>query len=269
MSGGESCASTLPSLNSTKLWITDSGWMITSICWAGRPNSQRASITSSALFISVAESMVILRPMRQVGWRSACSTVTSARSARDRPRNGPPVPVRTTRSTDDGPGLPCSAWKMALCSLSTGTSLPPVRAASSVTRAPAMTRVSLLATATVLPRLQGGPRSFQPGRADNGGHHRIDAVVGYHARHAVRAAQEFAAVGQPGRVEIDGRIGQAHEARVESMRLLDQEINARVGGQSDDLKAVRQVGGHIERADADGARGPEHRNPGERAINCP
>ena len=43
------------------------------------------------------------------------------------------------------------AWKMALCSLSTGSSRPPRRAASSVTRAPAMTSVSLLATATVLP----------------------------------------------------------------------------------------------------------------------
>ena len=40
---------------------------------AGRPNSQRASITSSALFISVAESTVIFGPICQVGCRSACS----------------------------------------------------------------------------------------------------------------------------------------------------------------------------------------------------
>ena len=49
-----------------------------------------------------------LRPMRQVGWHSACSTVTSARSARQRPRKGPPLPVRTMRSTAPG-GLPCMA----------------------------------------------------------------------------------------------------------------------------------------------------------------
>ena len=67
MSGGESCASTEPSTNSTNEWTTDSGWTITSICSAARPNSQRASITSSALFISVAESMVIFGPICQVG----------------------------------------------------------------------------------------------------------------------------------------------------------------------------------------------------------
>ncbi len=52
---------------STNEWTTDSGWTITSIWSARNPNSQRASITSSALFISVAESTVIFGPMRQVG----------------------------------------------------------------------------------------------------------------------------------------------------------------------------------------------------------
>jgi hypothetical protein len=41
--------------------------MTTRICSGARPNSQRASITSSALFIMVAESTEILRPMTQVG----------------------------------------------------------------------------------------------------------------------------------------------------------------------------------------------------------
>ena len=47
-------------------------------------------MSSSPLFISVAESMVILPPMAQVGCLSASSTVTSASSAALRPRNGPP-----------------------------------------------------------------------------------------------------------------------------------------------------------------------------------
>ena len=46
----------------------------------GTSNSQRASIASKPLFISVAESIVILRPMSQVGWRSASRGVTRSRS---------------------------------------------------------------------------------------------------------------------------------------------------------------------------------------------
>ena len=43
--------------------------------------------------MSVAESMVILAPISQVGWRSACSGVTAASSARGVVRNGPPEAV--------------------------------------------------------------------------------------------------------------------------------------------------------------------------------
>ena len=89
MSGGESWATTLPSTNSTIEWTTLSGWTTTSICSGSRPNSQRASITSSALFIRVAESIEIFGPICQVGCRSASSGVTSASSRRDLPRNGP------------------------------------------------------------------------------------------------------------------------------------------------------------------------------------
>ena len=46
----------------------------------GRPNRKCASITSSPLFASVAESTVIFGPMRQVGCASACSGVTSSSS---------------------------------------------------------------------------------------------------------------------------------------------------------------------------------------------
>ncbi len=57
-----------------------------------------ASITSRPLFISVAESTVIFAPIAQVGWLSACSTVTSVSSARVRPRNGPPEAVITSET---------------------------------------------------------------------------------------------------------------------------------------------------------------------------
>src|SRR5439155_144278 len=51
-------------------------------------------MSSRPLFISVAESMVILPPIAQVGCLSASSTVTPSRSARARPRNGPRDAVR-------------------------------------------------------------------------------------------------------------------------------------------------------------------------------
>src|ERR1700753_3830403 len=53
------------------------------------PNRWWASITSRPLFISVAESIVILPPIAQVGCASACSIVTSRSSSITRPRNGP------------------------------------------------------------------------------------------------------------------------------------------------------------------------------------
>ena len=99
MSGGESCAMTLPSTNSTIECTTLSGWITTSSCSGSSSKSQRASITSSALFIRVAESIVILGPIRQVGCLRASSGVTSVSSLRVRPRNGPPDEVRMTRRT--------------------------------------------------------------------------------------------------------------------------------------------------------------------------
>ena len=47
-------------------------------------------MTSSALLARVALSTVILRPMRQVGCRSASASVACSRRSRDHPRNGPP-----------------------------------------------------------------------------------------------------------------------------------------------------------------------------------
>ena len=46
--------------------------------------------------------MVILPPIAHVGCLSACSTVTSSISARERPRNGPPEAVTIRRSTVPG-----------------------------------------------------------------------------------------------------------------------------------------------------------------------
>ncbi len=150
MSGEPSCAIIDPSTNSTSEWTIDCGWMTTSICSGRRSNSQRASMISRALFIMVAESIVILGPMVQVGWRRASAIVTCLSCSAVWLRNGPPLAVSTTRCTSSRRPA-CIAWNTALCSLSTGMIRAPRRWASSVTKGPATTMVSLFARATVLP----------------------------------------------------------------------------------------------------------------------
>ena len=66
---------------------------------SGNPKRKCASITSSALFASVALSTVILRPMRHVGWRKRVFSVARSSCSRVQSRNGPPDAVRTTRRT--------------------------------------------------------------------------------------------------------------------------------------------------------------------------
>ncbi len=92
MSVTESCASRLPSTNSTMEWIGALRMHDHLTCSGGMSKSRQASITSKPLFISVAESMVMRRPIFQVGWFSACSTVmlanSAARGVQERPAGG-------------------------------------------------------------------------------------------------------------------------------------------------------------------------------------
>ena len=78
MSVTPSCAMIDPSTISTIEWTIDCGCTKTSMRSGATSNSHRASITSSPLFISVAESIVIFGPIVQVGCRSASSGVTVA-----------------------------------------------------------------------------------------------------------------------------------------------------------------------------------------------
>ena len=67
MSGTPMWASNAPSRKRTSEWTIDDGCTTTSIASYGSPKSQCASISSSPLFASVAESIVIFGPMDQVG----------------------------------------------------------------------------------------------------------------------------------------------------------------------------------------------------------
>ena len=100
--------------------------------------------------MSVDESTVILGPIDQVGCARASSIVTSASSARLRPRKGPPLAVSTMRATRAGSPLALAArhWCTAQCSESTGTMWPaPGRPSTERTTGPPAINDSLLASA--------------------------------------------------------------------------------------------------------------------------
>ena len=112
-------------------------------------------MNSSPLFMRVAESTEILRPMTQFGCARAASGVTAASASPGVSRNGPPEAVSSTRFSPAGatPGVTPGGrhWKMALCSLSIGRSVAPERFTSAISSGPAITRASLLASSRRLP----------------------------------------------------------------------------------------------------------------------
>src|SRR5699024_9181503 len=121
--GGDALDTVAPSMKVTAECTTDCGWTVTSIRSYGTPNNRWASISSRDLLTRVAEFNVIIRPISHVGCRRACAAVTSASSARVRPRNGPPEAVSTSDATSSD--VPARRhWAIAECSESTGTSCP-------------------------------------------------------------------------------------------------------------------------------------------------
>ena len=100
--------------------------------------------------MSVAESMVILSPIDQLGCFKARAGVTAASSPAGTVRSGPPDAVRRSRRTWAW-SCPTSAWKMALCSESTGRMVTPFAAARRMSTSPASTIDSLLASPMPLP----------------------------------------------------------------------------------------------------------------------
>src|SRR5262249_24576434 len=77
------------------------GWITTSTRFISTPKSQCASIISKPLLNNVAESIVILGPIFQVGCFSACSGVIESNFVRGVFRNGPPDAVRMIRRTSE------------------------------------------------------------------------------------------------------------------------------------------------------------------------
>src|SRR5947209_8195690 len=164
MSGKRSCACTEPSPKVTSEWPIRCGCSTTSTRSRGRSKSQVASMTSSPLFIKLAESIVIFGPIDHVGCRSACSGVTPSSSPVDRLRRAPPEAVIVNRSMARY-GSPCRHCQIALCSLSMGTSRPPCASCAEMI-GPAMINVSLLASATSFPARRAASVGTRPAAPD-------------------------------------------------------------------------------------------------------
>ena len=130
---------------------------------SGTSNSRCASISSRPLLTSVAELIVTTGPMSQVGWASACSTVTSASSSRRRPRNGPPLAVRTRRRDLVGAARRAGTGPAPSARSRPGRSGP--GAAAALTSGPPAISDSLLASASVRPASSAasvGPSPIEP-----------------------------------------------------------------------------------------------------------
>ena len=164
MSGVPNCATTELSTYCTMEWITLCGWITTWICAGVTPNRNLASMTSSALFIMVAESTEILRPMTQLGWAQASSGVTSRKVEGSRVRNGPPEAVKIILSmrAAQSRGSCGKDWKIAECSLSMGNKVAPPVATVSMNIRPPTTSASLLANKRRLPDCAAARQEASP-----------------------------------------------------------------------------------------------------------
>ena len=187
-----------------------------------------ASMTSRPLFMSVAESIVILPPMSHVGCASASSTVTSASSARVRPRNGPPDAVSTSFSTVPGRS-PASSWCSAECSESTGRICAPVRLGQRHDELAADDERLLVGQREVDPLAERRDRRAEAGRADE----RVEDEVGAgleHEPHEPLGADEHLAVGpRLGRARARVGVGERDAVDAEAARLLDQRVRRALG----------------------------------------
>ena len=235
-----------------------------------RPNSRAASISSSPLFIMVARVDADLgahRPDRDGAAPPPASR--GAISSRLAVRNGPPEAVSTICST--APRLPsASAWKIALCSESTGSSVAPAsRTARSIT-SPAQTSASLLASATAPPRRIAASVDGRPAAPV------IAAIVqsaGSAAAATTASAPPAVAMPVPASaarsVGMAGGIGDHGELGAERARLLGQQRRVAAADQRAHPEAVGLAGEQVDRLRADAAGAAQDASTRSRCRSLP
>ena len=144
----------------------------------GASKSQCASITSSPLFIIVAESTEILRPMTQFGWAHASAGVTAASASGAASRKGPPEAVRRMRRTPDlveiAAKVPRQRLENGVVFAVDGQQHRPVAAHGIDEHRARHDQRFLVGEQHLLPGLRCGKPGPQSSRPDDGGHHAAD-----------------------------------------------------------------------------------------------
>ena len=208
---------------------------------------------------------MIFGPIDQLGWRSACSGVAALIAASDQVRNGPPEAVSITRLTSSRrPAL--SAWKIALCSESTGSTVAPDFAARRMNRLPAQTRHSLLASATVAPRSIAASVGFKPDRAADRRHDPVGRTLRGFEQSVLAGRGLDAAAGQCiFEIAVGGGIGDHGKLRAELAR--DVCERRRVAPRGDGLDPKRS-GSRLIRSSVLAPTEPVAPENGDAARRC-
>jgi hypothetical protein len=217
--------------------------------------SQRASIISRPLLKSVAESMVIFRPMTQEGCLQGALDGDGGEFLLGRGAEraaGRCQPQRAHRGR-----------RLAVQALENGRMLAVHRQHAHAVFArlahddfPAMTRISLEATAMSLPARMAARAGLQSGGADDGDEHDVrrrqrgQLEQTFLAR--INAGGSAQRVFQFARL---GRIAQWRWLRAGAGAFASGAIRVVAGGQADQADLVRQILGHLEGARADGTGG--------------
>ena len=238
-------------------------------------NSQCASMTSRPLFISVAESMVIFGPMRQVGWRSASSGVTS----RERGAAGSRGTVRPTRSGSAGG----SRAARAVQALVDGVVLAvdgqdgdaAARAPRSSRSSPAMTSISLLASAMVLPASIAASTASSPAVPDEANSTTSTSGCVATATSPSARTRQSRSARAASRAKSGLHLGHAAGVAIAIVSgancadLLDEARRVLPGGQRDDPQPIGMRGDDGERALADRSGRAENGDALHRRLQVP
>ena len=151
--------------------------------------SRTASITSKPLFIIVAESMVMRRPIFHVGCFSAWATVIFANSSRGVCRNGPPEAVsHIVRPHASVRRVGTGVWRCARYRWAAEVCLASSFSGDQLT---GRYQAFLVRQPDLFASFHGFVRGFQPGHADNRAHHEIGFRMGGHCHGSGRAPHHF------------------------------------------------------------------------------
>ena len=225
-------------------------------------------MTSSALFIIVAESTEILRPITQFGCAQASSGVTPCSVAGSRWRNGPPEAVSTMWSMRCAPvaavlGQALEDRRMLAVDRQQRRAALAHRAHEQ--RAADHQRL-LVGQQQPLAGARRGQAGRQAGRADDGRHHAVHLRVGGQVAQRLRAAAHLGGhavraqrVAQPRGAASLGHHGRSAAASAGTARSSSSMRWCAL--RPDDLEALGVARHHVERAGADRPGGAEDDEP--------